>query len=179
MGKIILVTGGARSGKSRYALALGNDYVRKAYVATAQALDAEMQARIDRHRQERDSSFVTREAPIKLPETLREIRGQFEFAVVDCLTLWLSNLLLFLPDIRAIQEEAARLCAALAETDLTIALVTNEVGMGIVPEHEISRSFRDLQGELNQKIGRLAHEVIFMISGFPLAVKGVSHYEIV
>ncbi|MBI4550426.1 MAG: bifunctional adenosylcobinamide kinase/adenosylcobinamide-phosphate guanylyltransferase [Candidatus Omnitrophica bacterium] len=179
MGKIILVTGGARSGKTRHALGLGNEFPRKVYLATAQPLDAEMQARIDRHRQERDPSFVTRECPIKLAETLGEVQGQFDFAVVDCLTIWLSNLMFFLPDIRAVQRETSRLCESLAQSDLTVALVTNEVGMGIVPDNELSRAFRDLQGELNQKIGRVAHEIILMVSGFPVAVKGARHYEIV
>jgi adenosylcobinamide kinase/adenosylcobinamide-phosphate guanylyltransferase len=165
---IILVGGGARSGKSRYALQLAPQYdSRFVFLATAQPLDKEMEARIAQHRGERAPEFTTIEEPI---EIWKVIRAQNAGAiVVDCLTLWLSNVMLsFGRDVNADIEslvEAAQASAA------TVILVTNEVGCGIIPETTLGRDYRDRCGILNQRMARVADEVHWMIFGCPLRVK--------
>jgi adenosylcobinamide kinase / adenosylcobinamide-phosphate guanylyltransferase len=168
--KITLVLGGARSGKSRYAegviATMPPPWV---YVATAEVGDGEMAARIAAHRARRDSSWRTVEAPCDLVAAL----GQHAAApvLVDCLTLWLSNLLLAEADI---DMEIAKLEKALASITTPIVLVANEVGSGIVPEYPLGRKFRDLQGILNQRVAALADRVVLMVAGLPLPVKGTS-----
>jgi adenosyl cobinamide kinase/adenosyl cobinamide phosphate guanylyltransferase len=162
------VIGGARSGKSRYAealiAALPPPWV---YLATAQALDAEMTARIDQHRARRGAGWTTVEAPRDLAAALAAHRGTP--MLVDCLTLWLSNVMLAGIDI---EPEIARLEHALADASAPVVLVANEVGFGIVPENALARRFRDLQGLLNQRIAAGADRVVLMVAGLPLVVKG-------
>jgi adenosylcobinamide kinase/adenosylcobinamide-phosphate guanylyltransferase len=162
---IVLVGGGVRSGKSAFALrrarALG---ARRAFVATAQALDEEMRLRIARHVQERGETFRTIEAPLALAEALAELRG-VDVAVVDCLTLWLSNLLLQGDDQQRILTKVDGLVAVLHKAPFPVVLVTNEVGMGIVPESALARSFRDVAGLAHQRIARSAGEVYFAAMG--------------
>lgn len=169
--RIVLVTGGARSGKSSYALQLGKTFSKKAYVATAQALDREMRERIEKHRKERDASFVTVEAPFELTGTLQKLSAGFDFVSVDCLTLWLSNLLLKGSNPSILEQEIGNFLNFLPARPFTLALVSNEVGMGVVPDNELGRKFRDLQGELNQQVAERADEVILMVSGLPVFVK--------
>lgn len=169
--RIVLITGGARSGKSSYALQLGKAFSRKAYVATAQALDREMLERIEKHRKERDSSFVTVEAPFELTGALRKLSAGFDFVLVDCLTLWLSNLLLKDKNPSALEQETGSFLNFLPARPFTLALVSNEVGMGVVPDNELGRKFRDLQGKLNQQVAERADEVVLMVSGLPVFVK--------
>jgi adenosylcobinamide kinase / adenosylcobinamide-phosphate guanylyltransferase len=168
MPKLTLVIGGARSGKSRYAesviAALPPPWT---YVATAAAGDDEMAARIKIHRQRRSPQWRTIEAP-------RDLQAAFAACgtmpvLVDCLTLWLSNLLLDEADIDAEIESLEKILAA---TAAPIVLVANEVGCGIVPDNPLGRRFRDLQGILNQRVAALADRVVFMVAGLPLAVKG-------
>jgi adenosylcobinamide kinase/adenosylcobinamide-phosphate guanylyltransferase len=166
--KLTLVLGGARSGKSRYAESLITSLPPPwAYVATAEALDAEMAERIAIHRARRGGNWQTIEAPRDLATALAA--GETVPVLVDCLTLWLSNVLLADADIEA---ETARLEAALAAAEMPVVLVANEVGSGIVPDHPLGRRFRDLQGLLNQRIAARADRVILMVAGLPLAVKG-------
>ncbi|HKM88647.1 MAG TPA: bifunctional adenosylcobinamide kinase/adenosylcobinamide-phosphate guanylyltransferase [Xanthobacteraceae bacterium] len=169
MGALLtLVLGGARSGKSRYAegliTALPPPWV---YVATAEAGDDEMSVRIKAHRARRGPDWRTIEAPRDLPAALAASEGMP--VLIDCLTLWLSNLVLADADI---DRETERLERALAGAAAPIVLVANEVGSGIVPDHPLGRQFRDLQGILNQRIAARADRVILMVAGLPLAVKG-------
>jgi adenosyl cobinamide kinase/adenosyl cobinamide phosphate guanylyltransferase len=163
-----LVLGGARSGKSRYAesliAALPPPWI---YVATAQALDAEMTERIAAHRGRRGTQWRTIEAPRDLVGALRT--HLTAPVLIDCLTLWLSNLLLADADIDA---EIDRMEAALTETATPVVLVTNEVGSGIVPDNALARRFRDLQGILNQRVAACAERVVLVVAGLPVVVKG-------
>jgi adenosyl cobinamide kinase/adenosyl cobinamide phosphate guanylyltransferase len=169
---VTLVLGGARSGKSRYAegvmAALPSPWVPPwVYVATAEAGDAEMAERIAAHRARRERQWETIEAPRDLPAAFKTCRGKP--VLVDCLTLWLSNLMLADADIDA---ETALLDQALAAATAPVVLVANEVGSGIVPEYPLGRRFRDLQGVLNQRMAARADRVVLVVAGIPLAVKG-------
>jgi adenosylcobinamide kinase/adenosylcobinamide-phosphate guanylyltransferase len=165
---LTLIIGGARSGKSRYAEGLIATLPPPwTYVATAQALDAEMAERIGVHRARRGPNWRTVEAP-------RDLAGALKASVatpvlIDCLTLWLSNLMLANADIEA---ETTRLEQTLAAFEAPVILVANEVGSGIVPEHALGRRFRDLQGVLNQRIAARADHVVLVVAGLPLVLKG-------
>jgi adenosylcobinamide kinase/adenosylcobinamide-phosphate guanylyltransferase len=165
---VTLVLGGARSGKSRYAESLVTGLPPPwLYVATAEARDEEMTARIAAHRARRGDGWRTVEAP-------RDLAGAVSAApvgnavLVDCLTLWLSNLMLTEADIVA---EAMRLDEALAQAKVPIVLVSNEVGAGVVPDNPLARSFRDAQGRLNQQVAARAQRVVLMVAGLPLVIK--------
>lgn len=164
---VTLVLGGARSGKSRHAesLCAGDRH----YVATAQAFDEEMRVRIANHRQDRGSAWVTHEVQLDLTGTLRGIDAPGRVILVDCLTLWLSNIMLAEQEWR---EPAGALCALLPEMKADVVLVSNEVGMGIVPETALGRAFRDAQGFLNQRVAQVADRVVFVAAGLPLTLKG-------
>jgi adenosylcobinamide kinase / adenosylcobinamide-phosphate guanylyltransferase len=165
---LTLVLGGARSGKSRYAegvvAAISPPW---AYLATAEAGDEEMSARIKAHRERRGADWRTIEAPRDLSAALAPC-GQMP-VLVDCLTLWLSNLMLADADI---EKEMQVLETTLASRTAATVLVANEVGSGIVPDYPLGRRFRDLQGILNQRIAARADRVVLMVAGLPLAVKG-------
>ncbi len=168
-----LVLGGARSGKSAHAerLVLASGLLPR-YLATATAGDAEMADRIARHRnRRRDDGWVTREEPLRLTEALREEAGPGRAVLVDCLTLWLSNLMMAGHDV---EGETARLCAVLSDVGGPVVLVSNEVGMGLVPETALGRRFRDAQGRLNQAVAVAAPSVVFVVAGLPLVLKGRS-----
>jgi adenosylcobinamide kinase / adenosylcobinamide-phosphate guanylyltransferase len=170
--KLTLVLGGARSGKSRYAesliTALPPPWTPPwTYIATAEAGDAEMAERIAQHRGRRGPQWRSIEAPRGLEGVLAERKS--EPVLVDCLTLWLSNLML--AD-RPIADEMARLEQALALSAAPKVVVANEVGYGIVPDHPLGRRFRDAQGVLNQRVAALADRVVLVVAGIPLAIKG-------
>ena len=166
---VTLVLGGARSGKSRYAERLVEDAARGGtYCATAEAGDAEMAERIAAHRARRGPFWRTVEAPLDLALAIA-VHAEPECPIlVDCLTLWLSNLLLAgkQPD-----EEAGALCSALREAAGAVVVVSNEVGMGLVPETPLGRTFRDAAGRLNQDVAALADRVVFVAAGLPLVLK--------
>jgi adenosylcobinamide kinase/adenosylcobinamide-phosphate guanylyltransferase len=166
--RLTLVIGGARSGKSRHAesliTALPPPWV---YVATAQALDAEMAARIGAHQGRRGAGWTTIEAPRELAATVAA-HGKAP-VLIDCLTLWLSNLLLAEADCDA---EIGRLDQVLAQAAAPVVCVSNEVGLGIVPDNALARRFRDLQGLLNQRIAARADRVVLMVAGLSLTMKG-------
>ena len=167
---IILIGGGARSGKSRHALNLARQHgVRLAFIATAAAGDEEMQERIARHRYERGVGFTTFEEPLAVAGRIASDAHRFDAVVVDCLTLWLSNQLL--ADEAAVERECRRLIECAAAAPSPVLLVTNEVGCGIVPENALARQFRDLAGKLNQQAAQAANEVHWMVFGIPLKVK--------
>jgi adenosylcobinamide kinase/adenosylcobinamide-phosphate guanylyltransferase len=165
---VILVGGGARSGKSRYALEKARSIEgTRAFIATAEPWDEEMADRIRRHQGERGAEFVTIEAPLELARAIAEAR--FDVVIVDCLTLWLSNLMLANQNVDA---ETSALIDAAREAPGTVIFVTNEVGSGIVPtDNALSREFRDHAGILNQRIAAIAGEVYFMVFGQALRVK--------
>ena len=164
---ITLILGGARSGKTTHALAAAEASGRGlVMIATAEALDAEMEERIARHRAERGPRWRTIEAPLDLASALAQVSAD-ETAVVDCLTLWVSNLMHADRDLEA---ETARLIAALPGRDLV--LVSNEVGLGIVPDNALARRFRDAAGRLNQQVAAAADRVVFVAAGLPLTLKG-------
>ncbi|MCL4558371.1 MAG: bifunctional adenosylcobinamide kinase/adenosylcobinamide-phosphate guanylyltransferase [Deltaproteobacteria bacterium] len=210
--RIIFVTGGARSGKSAYALSQARILPgKKAFLATAQALDNEMSRRIDIHRKERGSTFDTYEEPIKISQIIEELKPRYDVMLIDCLTLWLSNIMYagldvvqeidklvgtILADART-QGAGASPAPTLGNVDdgpragaspaptlgnvddgpragaspTTIFIVSNEVGMGIVPENTLARQFRDYQGILNQHIAGIAIEGYLMVSGIPVRIK--------
>ena len=165
---VTLILGGARSGKSRYAERLVEDAARcGTYCATAEAGDAEMTERIAAHRARRGPFWRTVEAPLALASAIAAAVPEHP-VLVDCLTLWLSNLLLAG---KQADEEAGALCSALRKAAGTVVLVSNEVGMGLVPETPLGRTFRDAAGWLNQDVAALADRVVFVAAGLPLVLK--------
>lgn len=173
MGTITLITGGARSGKSTQALRLATPYRRKFFVATGEALDDEMSARIETHRRSRPAEFQTVEEPVEIVAALERLDDKADLVIVDCLTLWISNLMMRRGSSdEAILTEADRLAAALKRAAFASIVVTDEVGAGIVPtDHAVSRRFRDLLGWTNQKIAAAADDVLLMVAGYPVKVK--------
>ena len=169
--QIILITGGARSGKSIYAeqraAALGS---RRLYVATAEPKDEEMTRRISEHKSRRGKEWATIEEPVELAEALLAQRGRTDCTLVDCLTLWLSNLLLRRDGKYAVRK-VEELIETLPQLDFHLVLVTNEVGWGIVPDNMLARQFRDLAGWANQQFAAAANEVVLTVAGVPMIVK--------
>jgi adenosylcobinamide kinase / adenosylcobinamide-phosphate guanylyltransferase len=167
-GRLAFVLGGARSGKSRHAEALVTAHPGPwRYLATAEPLDAEMAARIAEHRARRGVGWEIRDAPVALAETLAEAPDG-QPVLIDCLTLWLTNVLLSERDAEA---EGERLAGVLARPRGPWVAVANEVGLGIVPENALARRFRDAAGRLNQAVAAAADEVVLMVAGLPLKVK--------
>lgn len=167
---IRLILGGARSGKSRQAEQLAGASGREVlYLATAQAHDDEMCVRIQRHRDERPAHWLTLEEPLQLAATILAQQAPERCLLVDCLTLWTTNQLLADADMHVAREA---LCAALQNARGEIILVSNETGMGVVPMGELSRRFSDEAGWLNQSVAALADQVILMVAGIPLVIKG-------
>jgi adenosylcobinamide kinase/adenosylcobinamide-phosphate guanylyltransferase len=167
---IEFVLGGARSGKTRHALDLAEACgLRPVYVATGTAFDDEMRDRIARHREERGPQWSTVEEPIDLASVIARDASAGRVLLVDCLTLWLNNLMFAERDIAV---ASAGLCAALAASAGPLILVSNEVGLGIVPENALARAFRDAQGRLNQAVAKIATRVTFVAAGLPLVLKG-------
>jgi adenosylcobinamide kinase/adenosylcobinamide-phosphate guanylyltransferase len=173
-GKTVFITGGARSGKSAFALASASAFPgRKGFIATATASDEEMRERIARHRAYRGDEWRTFEEPLRIARQIEEAAGLCDVIVVDCLTVWLSNLMWSGLDVTEETEALLGTCRKIrGEGRIPLYVVSNEVGMGIVPENEIARKFRDLAGMLNQKIAAIADEVYLVTAGIPLQVKG-------
>jgi adenosylcobinamide kinase / adenosylcobinamide-phosphate guanylyltransferase len=169
--QVVLITGGARSGKSSYAeeraRAAG---ARRLYLATAEAKDEEMALRIAEHRKRRGEEWITIEEPFELTNQLLKYRGRIDCALVDCLTLWLSNLLLR-QDEKAAMKKIDELVDTLTLLDFHVFFVTNEVGSAVVPDNALARSYRDLVGWANQRIAEAADEVVLMVAGLAMAVK--------
>jgi len=166
---VTLVIGGARSGKSRYAQHRAESHDGALlYLATAQAFDDEMAERIARHRADRGPRWRTIDCPIDLPDAIRRNATGRHVLLVDCLTLWATNLLLGGADIDLATDD---LIAALAASPCAVILVTNEVGMGIVPDNPLARQFRDIAGRLNQRVAAIAPSVVAMVAGIAMTVK--------
>lgn len=167
----ILVLGGARSGKTTFAEQLALKYGRNpAYLATAEALDSEMEARVAAHQVQRSKNFTTIEEPLELTEAILAARHTHDVILVDCLTLWISNMLGEELDVMAAVDELIEVLQVVRHEQ--VILVSNEVGMGIVPENPLARSFRDISGISHQRIARQCESVYFVAAGLPLAMKG-------
>lgn len=165
---VVLVTGGARSGKSRHAEMRARAFPgRPVYIATAEALDDEMAERIGKHRARRGREWIEREVPLDLVQALIETDGGGA-RLVDCLTLWLSNLL---HAKRGWAEAIAQLASTLSRQQSPVIMVTNEVGLGIVPDNALARAYRDAAGQMNQAIASVADEVEFVVAGLPMKLK--------
>jgi len=170
---MIFITGGCRSGKSQYALDYTNRHFhKKLYLATCEALDEEMVRRVENHKRRRGPEWWTIEEPVEIVDHIKGRGDGPEVILIDCVTLWLSNLLLRGDSDSRIMEEVDRLVRALRETQMSSLIVSNEVGMGIVPVDPLGRRFRDLSGMANQKIAGEADCVVFMVSGIPMFLKG-------
>ncbi|MTI17312.1 bifunctional adenosylcobinamide kinase/adenosylcobinamide-phosphate guanylyltransferase [Rhodobacteraceae bacterium RKSG542] len=165
----VLVLGGARSGKSRYAEQLVRGSGRPmSYIATAQAFDDEMCLRISKHQTDRGEGWLTIEEPLELVSALREADKDGRAVLVDCLTLWLSNLM---HAERSSPSEFERLAKVVGELSCPVVFVSNEVGLGIVPENALARAFRDEAGRLNQRLGEVCDHVVFVAGGLPMQLK--------
>jgi adenosylcobinamide kinase / adenosylcobinamide-phosphate guanylyltransferase len=174
---VTLVLGGVRSGKSRYAQQLAERSSRVIFVATAQASDREMQKKIERHREERPAGWLTVEEPLELVRVMTQHDLECDVMVVDCLTIFAANLLEAEGEDRdAIERRVEGLCASLQSVRCSVVLVSNEVGSGVVPAYPLGRRYRDLLGEINQSVARVADDVVLMVAGLPLALKG--HLEV-
>ncbi len=168
---VTLLLGGARSGKSHYAQQLGQQAERVVFVATARAGDDEMRLKIDLHRRSRPQHWHTVEEPLALAETIAHHGPACDLLIIDCLTFFAANLL------EAGSDEPSSidaLCRALQSPPCSVVLVSNEVGMGVVPEYASGRRFRDLLGEMNQRVARVASDVLLLVAGLPLVLKRVA-----
>ncbi|MBI5695309.1 MAG: bifunctional adenosylcobinamide kinase/adenosylcobinamide-phosphate guanylyltransferase [Nitrospirae bacterium] len=174
MSRLVFVTGGARSGKSDFSMRLAEDSgLAPLYIATATAGDPEMAERIGRHRDARGGAWTTLEEPLDLVGAISGLSGKGHAAVVDCLTLWLTNMMTFSGDgfEDTARVEAGRLAAALRSFDGVSVVVSNEVGLGIVPDNALARRFRDAAGAANRVIAEAADEVYLVVSGIPVRIK--------
>jgi adenosylcobinamide kinase/adenosylcobinamide-phosphate guanylyltransferase len=171
--KIIFITGGCRSGKSRYALDYANrHFSKKIYLATCEALDGEIAQRIEDHKKMRGPEWQTIEEPIAIVNEIEEYGDKVEVILLDCITLWLSNLLMKWNSDSRIMDEVERFIDVIKQSQTSLIIVSNEVGMGIVPADPLRRRFRDLSGMISQRIAEVADSVIYMVSGIPLFLKG-------
>ena len=170
---MIFITGGCRSGKSRYALHYANQHFsKKLFLATCEVLDEEMAQRIENHKKMRGPEWQTVEEPVDIIDRIKKDGTDSEVILIDCLTLWLYNLLMKWDSDLRMMEETETLIDALKKSDASSILVSNEVGMGIVPADPLSRRYRDLLGTMNQRIAEALDTVIFMVSGIPIFLKG-------
>lgn len=168
---VIYVTGGARSGKSSFAMQLALKYRNRAFLATAEPFDGEMRRRIGKHQDERGQQFVTLEEPLYLDCALRNLPSGTDVVLLDCLTVWTGNLMHHLESQETIDEQIDLFIESLHKPPCDIILVSNEVGMGIVPENAMSRQFRDIAGIINQKVAAISKEAWLLCSGLPVRLK--------
>lgn len=171
MASVILLTGGASSGKSTYALHRASAYKHKAFIATAEAFDDEMRTRIQRHQAERGDQYHTFEEPVHLGRVLSEASKPEGVVIVDCLTVWLGNLFHYYGNDMMAVPPFQDFLNALSDPPCDVIAVSNEVGCGIIPADAATRRYREAAGRLNQRVAAVAEEVIFMVSGIPWRVK--------
>jgi adenosylcobinamide kinase / adenosylcobinamide-phosphate guanylyltransferase len=171
MSRITLLTGGGRSGKSRHALELAAAYSHRGFIATMEAIDDETKVRIQRHQDERGSEWRTVESPLDVADALLSLSAESDVVVIDCLTVWLGNLMHHRGRNTLDAPEIAALVDALRQVTCDVILVTNEVGLGIIPANAMGRQFRDLAGGVNQIMARNSDHVLLMVSGYPMVVK--------
>ena len=172
--EIVFIIGGCRSGKSTYALQTAEKMPaeRKIFIATCVPQDDEMKQRVAKHQTTRSRSWTTVEEPLKLPEAILQNSRRADVILIDCLTLWVSNLLMQNGDEKKIADTIPHLIDALEKATCPIVLVSNEVGTGIVPENRLARQFRDITGWVNQAVAKCANKVVWMVAGIPVTVKG-------
>ena len=173
MKEITFVIGGCRSGKSTYAMQTAEKIPaeQKIFVATCVPRDDEMKRRVARHQKERSQTWVTVEAPLNLPEAILQNSRSGDVVLVDCLTLWVSNLLMETGDESKIEEAISQFIKAIEKAAGPVVLVSNEVGTGIVPENALARQYRDIIGRVNQAVAKTADKVIWMVAGIPVTIK--------
>jgi adenosylcobinamide kinase/adenosylcobinamide-phosphate guanylyltransferase len=170
---VTLVLGGVRSGKSRWAQELAEKAERVAYLATAQVCDAEMREKIRRHREDRPKHWQTFEEPLELARVLTDQAAEFDLLLVDCLTVFVANLIASEEtDPASMEPRIEDFLAVLRSAPVSIVLVSNEVGSGVVPPYPLGRKYRDALGELNQRVAAIADNVVLLVAGLPLALKG-------
>lgn len=169
----VLVIGGAKSGKSRIALDICNKSgKKKVFMATAQALDDEMKKRIQRHKEDRGEDWITMEEPINIVDKIRQLDDPDAIILLDCLTLWVSNLFMTYGDaFERIHGSINALLEQLGQIKGVLVIVSNEVGMGIVPENDLARMYRDVAGSLNQRVAQVAEKVVAVMAGLPMVLK--------
>lgn len=180
MSQLTLILGGARSGKSSHALWLAEESRKSVtFIATAQAFDDEMSARIQKHKTERPANWQTLELPLHIAPNVSQIRS--DLVILDCITLWVTNLLMQfvkddlvdeIPFMQMAQAETEELLAAIQKSDQEWLIVSNEVGLGLVPPYQMGRVYRDALGWVNQRLAQEADAVILMVAGIPMMVKG-------
>ena len=173
LNEIVFVIGGCRSGKSKHALQIAEDMPgdRKIYIATCVPQDDEMRQRVAKHQSERSRAWVTIEEPLDLPQVISENSPKADVLLVDCLTLWLNNLLMEANDEAKLEGKTSQLTNALKNATCPVILVSNEVGTGIVPENKLARQYRDFTGNANQAVAKAAGKVIWMVAGIPVNIK--------
>ncbi len=171
MNNIVLILGGARSGKSAYALNLAKKHKKVAFIATCQGMDKEMQERIRAHKKARPKNWTTFEEPKDLTGVVRTMGNSFDCIIIDCLTLLVSNLILAGHRERMILKEVEAALVQLKQKKATVIMVSNEVGLGLVPANALGRGFRDVTGKVNQRVAKEAGQVFFTISGIPVKIK--------
>lgn len=169
--QLTLVLGGARSGKSSFALQQGKGKSPRAFVATGEPFDQEMATRIQKHQRSRGKGWITKEVPINLTDWLEQEGEPYQIVVVDCLTLWLNNLLRSKVRASRVLSHVRKLLQAIRACPTQVVMVSNELGMGLVPGDSVSREFRDVAGRMNQLVAAEADEVHFLVSGIPLRLK--------
>lgn len=174
MNDTLFVIGGCRSGKSKYALDTAEQMPgdQKIFIATCVPKDDEMKQRIVRHQEQRSQTWTTVEEPIHLQASITKISRKAAVILVDCLTLWVTNIMLEAGDENKIEGHVAKLIQAIAAADCPVILVSNEVGTGIVPENKLARQFRDVMGQVNQAVAHYADKVVWMVAGIPVTIKG-------
>lgn len=173
MKETTLVVGGCKSGKSRHALELAENYgLRKIFMATCIPMDDEMKDRVKKHKAERDELWQTMDVPTDLPEAIAAHGADGHVILVDCLTLWITNLLMRPANAEPVADRVEALVTALAQAACPVVLVSNEVGAGIVPENRLARQFRDEAGLANQKVAAAVDRVVWMVAGIANVVKG-------
>jgi len=172
MGKLIFITGGARSGKSKYALKLAKNISRKVlFLATGTAKDEEMKKRIEEHKKSRPTYWETIEETKNIASALLNIKSSYKVVIIDCLTFLISNILLDGIDEKTILGEIKKIAEIILKADYTTIVISNEVGGGIVPDNELGRKFRDTAGLANQIVAESAHQVYLVVSGIPIKIK--------
>lgn len=168
---ITLITGGARSGKSNHSLELASSYKNKVFIATARVMDGEMEDRISKHKKERGNAFTTIEEPLDLAASLKNLPEETDLALIDCTTVWIGNLMFERENEEEPFIEINEFIEALISAPCDVIIVSNEVGMGIVPDNAMARKFRDIAGRLNQDIAKIAAKVILTVAGMPVQLK--------
>jgi len=173
MSRVLYVTGGARSGKSSFALQLAARYKHKVFLATAEPFDDEMQSRIGKHQAERGEQFITVEEPLYLGRALSHLPAGTDVVLLDCLTVWAGNLMYYAEGKgeEQVEQQIELFLEVLRQPPCDLILVSNEVGMGIVPDNALARSFRDLAGIINQRVAAIASEAYLLCSGISIKLK--------